>query len=171
MVGSSQGTLRKLLKGIPDTRRKSQCSGALVHSATVHGADGALVHSATVPRVEKPAVQRTKCHIYFQQLHQSAAVPDPDQEDDQRAKIAKGSALSHGRRVKGQDPWESWTYHLDLAGPVTAAVQSQVVGLPVRTIGHTCPWPHTHIYMFLLVFLTGVGISWFPILFASILAS
>lgn len=82
-------------------------------------------------------MQRTKCHIFFQQLHQSAAVPDPD--DEQQPNISKGSAVVRCRKTE-EDPWDSWTYRLESAGPLTVAVQSECVGLPVRSIGHTCPY-------------------------------
>ena len=100
VLGTGQRTVRKMIAGAPDGRKKL----------------------LGVPAPAKPAEQMAKCNTFFTELHQSAAVPDPEDE-----------------YCAGQDdssPWENWDYDWGSVSPVTVACQGRVLGLPRRYIGH-----------------------------------
>lgn len=107
LLGTGQRTLRKMIAGVADGRK------------TVPG----------VPAMAKQADQLMKCNTFFTELHQSAAVPDPDD-----------TACATGRTTKAADldvnPWESWDYDWGGLAPITVACQGRVLGLPRRYIGH-----------------------------------
>ena len=115
IIGSSQRTVRNLLNGRPNMQKK--------------GIGGEKV------KQPKMATQMAKCHVFFQQLHQSSAVPDPDAKLPGTAACAVRACQQ--RHALGPDPWDDWTYKWEDAGPLTAAVQAHTMGLPIRTVGHT----------------------------------
>lgn len=100
LMGTSEPTVRKLLNNTPDLRRKEWSS-----------------HGRTVGRsLPSAAVQSMKCHTFFQQLHQSAAAPDPGQDC--------GTSGASG----ASDPYD-WS----VTDPLTYACHGKVLGLPVRS--------------------------------------
>ena len=82
IVGSSQTTLRNLVSGIP-----------------------ALPKSRNRTKV---AEQMAKCHLFFQQLHQSAAVPDPDQDEGTRVSSASVVKSKAARKTAPGDSAGFW---------------------------------------------------------------
>jgi hypothetical protein len=104
VLGTGQRTLRRMIAGAPDGRRKLP----------------------GVPAPPKPAEQLVKCNTFFTELHQSAAVPDPED-------VNCAGFSSPG--VQGS-PWENWDYDWGGVSPLTVACQARVLGLPTRYIGH-----------------------------------
>ena len=107
VLGVGQRTVRKMIAGCIDQRRKLP----------------------GLPAPAKAAEQFVKCNTFFTELHQSAAVPDPED-------CACGMA---GPVVQDQvtaSPWENWDYDWGGASPITVACQAQVLGIPRRYLSH-----------------------------------
>ena len=107
LMGTSEPTVRRLLNGIPDLRKRQWSNSG-------QSSGGAL---------PSKAMQAAKCHTFFQQLHQSAAAPDPGQDPD-KAGVSGGSGDQLGHA--------DWAYNWGDADPLSYACSARVIGLPVR---------------------------------------
>lgn len=113
LLGCSQRTIRRMIAGCLDFRKSVQ---------------GGLR--------PKPAEQLMKCNTFFTELHQSAAVPDPEDTSCAVSQLSSGPTGSSGLSDMVVNPWEDWSYDWAGAAPVTVACQAKVLGLPRRFISH-----------------------------------
>ena len=107
VLGAGQRSLRKMIAGSMDGRKKLPGVPAPIHLSE----------------------QFVKCNTFFTELHQSAAVPDPEDTSCASSGIQQSSSPA-------VSPWENWDYDWGGQSPITVACQGRVLGLPRRYLGH-----------------------------------
>jgi len=106
VLGTGQKTIRKMIAGCLDGRKKLPGAPAPIHLSE----------------------QFVKCNTFFTELHQSAAVPDPEDTSCASTGIQQSSSPAN-------NPWENWDYDWGGQSPITVACQGRVLGLPRRYLG------------------------------------
>jgi hypothetical protein len=107
-LGAGQRTIRKMIAGTMDGRKKLPGAPAPIHLSE----------------------QFIKCNTFFTELHQSAAVPDPEDT------CCASSPAVQQSSSPAENPWENWDYDWGGQSPITVACQGRVLGLPRRYLGH-----------------------------------